>query len=71
VLIFEEVLNQKQENYECYKGYKYPLNTFIITKMEFLIFFVRQGQNDREKNDEKCCKNQLTCTEHMSSFGQS
>lgn len=38
--------------------------------MKLFIFFICEGQKDREKNDEKCCKYQLTLTKHISSFGK-
>ena len=41
LLIFKEVLNQKEDDYERYKGNEYPNNTSVIFFVQFFVLSVR------------------------------
>ena len=57
LLIFKQILNNKKNYYEGYKGYTNPLDPFVIFKVQLLVFFVWKYHNPNKNNHKEGGKN--------------
>ena len=68
LLIFEKVLDQKENNYKNHKRNQYPDGPLVILSMQFYVFSVRNHHEYSKGNNEKYGENQLSGTEHIFYF---
>lgn len=64
MLIFKEVFDEEQENYETDKCDEHPFDTFVIFLVKAFVFFVHPYHDANKNNDKEHSKYSLTGWEH-------